>query len=197
MVSNEVVLQTVKRMISSGVDDGTIKATLHGIGLPDSQISEIISQAKGLPLSQKSEPVQDAADSTEEPSEAGADDELAQGDDSEYAGEEDAGGEDLRGEIADSSQEQLAHHTTTHNILEQHTGKMDEMHKDIVGLHEKFDSAPKLSNEELAKLSALDVRISALEKEVGETKANTIALQGLLQKILETDRKTLLELQKK
>jgi len=42
----------------------------------------------------------------------------------------------------------------------------------------------------------LDKRMSSLEKEISETKANTIALQSLLKKILETNKKTLLKLEK-
>ena len=196
MVSTDVVLQTVKRMVSTGVDDATIKATLQGIGLSDPEILQIIRDAKGLGQSPASA-AQGASQESEQDPEQGANEELSEGDDSEYAGEEEDADTDLKDQIEDSGEEQLANHTTTNTVLDQHTGKMEEMHNDISALHEKLDSTPRLSGEEIAKLSALDLRISALEREVAQTKANTIAIQGLLQKILETNRKTLLELQKK
>jgi len=201
MVSSEVVLQTIRRMISSGVDDNTIRITLKGIGLPDPQIDSLIRDAKaGTPVqgARAQETNEEASGEQEE----SAGDEAAGDEDIDYEGDAEAGAEegeegDVKSEIASSSQEQLANHTTTHNILEQHSSKMDQVRADVSALHEKFDSSPKISGEQMAKLGALDVRISSLEREVSETKANTIALQELLKKILETDRKTLLELQKK
>ena len=195
MVSNEVVLQTVKRMISTGVDDNTIRMTLKGIKLPDSEIDALINEAKGISRGSAAEaPVRAEAEDSVKDEDAGG----------EYSGEgdedfgEDAGDDEgIRDDMRDSHEQQLAHHTTTHNILEEHAGRMEELRRGVSGLHEKIDSTPRISGEEIAKLSALDTRISALEREIGETKANTIALQDLLKKILETNRKTLIELQKK
>ena len=73
---------------------------------------------------------------------------------------------------------------------------MDSVKNDISNLHGKINSVPSLSKEDIAKLSMLDKRMSSLEKEISETKANTIALQSLLKKILETNKKTLLKLEK-
>lgn len=211
MVSSEVVMQTVKRMISSGVDDETIKMTLRGINMPDSEIDSIIAQAKQITPGQ-ARAAEDAVSGAEEglgengqDSDEGDDgQEAAEGDesDAENAGEEEESSseesdEDLGEALRDASQEQQAHHTTTHTMLEEHSNKMDDLHRNVSAIHEKIDSAPRLSAETVSKLGALDSRLSGLERQVAETKANTLALQELLQKILDTNRKILIELQKK
>src|SRR3989338_7456693 len=203
MVSNDVVMQTVKRMISSGVDDNTVRVTLRGIGLSDAEIDNIMAQAKGITPKEEKEVRKSPADSIpeysknkENDSEEGADEDLEEDDsdsDDEYAEDLEETPEAMGKRLDQVSQEQSAQHTTTHDILEEHGDKLGDVHKSINELHDKFDSSPKLSSESIGKLNALDKRISWLEKEVAETKANTIALQELLQKILETNRKTLLE----
>ncbi len=195
MVSNEVVMQTVKRMLLSGIDDATIKATLTGINLTESEINSILVQAKSGSAAASVVQNEEAPGQGDE--EYAGDDETDENSGDENPEGEAPEGEDIGGKIESASEEQAAAHITTHNILDEHSGKMEQMHRDISALHEKLDSAPNLSNEQIANLSVLSARISALEREVGETKASTIAIQGLLQKILETDRKTLLELQKK
>jgi len=195
MVSNEVVLQTVKRMISSGVDDNTIKITLAGISLSGAEIESVLAEAKGITVQPPAQP-QKAPATQEDLQEQDAADDGAD-DISGEEGEEDYAEGDLSEDAKDASDEQFASHAATHTMLEEHAGKIDDVQQGIAELHEKIDSAPKITPQAVAQLEALDKRISSLEKEVGETKANTIALQGILQKILETDRKTLLELQKK
>ncbi len=202
MVSNEVVLQTVKRMVATGVDDSTIRMTLKGINLADADIDSVIAEARGgMPGKagrQQSQPAAAASEEEQVDYEGEAENSGDGSEGGEYEGEgEENSTDELKSQIQGSSQEQMAHHETTHNILEEHSDKMEQMHSDITALHRKIDAAPRLSSESIAQLNALGARISALEKEIGETKANTIALQGLLQKILETDRKALLELQKK
>lgn len=47
MVSRELVLDTIKRMRGSGIDDQTISSTLKDIGLSDKEINEFMSEATG------------------------------------------------------------------------------------------------------------------------------------------------------
>lgn len=207
MVSNDVVMQTVKRMISSGVDDNTVRVTLRGIGLSDPEIDNIMAEAKGItPKEEKTirkspqESIPEYHESKEADSEENADEDLDEDDsesDEEYAEDLEETPEAMRKRLDQVSQEQSAQHTTTHNILDEHADKLGDVHQSINDLHDKFDSSPKLSSESIAKLNALDKRISGLEKEVAETKANTIALQELLKKILEANRKMISLLEKK
>ena len=195
MVSNEVVMQTVKRMISSGVDDNTIITTLKGINLSDEEIEKVMNEAKGIKPQinipekkqevQKTQEVSSEEEDSEEENYDSADEEKAQKPE-----------KNVSKDIASASQEQAAQHTTTHTYLEEHGEKIDSVKNDISNLKGKINSTPSLSKEDIAKLSMLDTRMSALEKEISETKANTIALQSLLKKILETNKKTLLKLEK-
>ncbi|MEM4363653.1 MAG: hypothetical protein QXU92_02795 [Candidatus Diapherotrites archaeon] len=179
MPINPIVVETVKRMISTGVDDETIRATLKSIDLSNEEIETIIENAKTdqVPKEKKEEPTKES----EEPEEI----------------EEEMPHEEIKKEIKSVAEEQLAAHTTTHNILEEHQEKLGEVHKSVSEISEKIENIPKIDPETIAKLSALDYRISELEKEINETKAIVNATQSLLQKILETNREILLELQKK
>jgi len=195
LVSNEVVMQTVKRMISSGVDDSTIRTTLKGINLPEEEINKVMNEAKGISsqssVQEQTQNTQQEQASTQEDSPEDEEDGLDV-DESESASNEKKASSDSES----VSQEQAAQHTTTHTYLEEHGEKIDGVKKDISDLHGTINATPSLSKEDIAKLSMLDTRMSSLEKEISETKANTIALQSLLKKILETNKKTLLKLEK-
>lgn len=177
MPINPIVVETVKRMIATGVDDDTIKATLKSIDLSNEEIETIIENAKAnqVPQEKKEEPIEENEEETEEQMPH----------------------EEIKKELKSVAEEQLAAHTTTHNILEEHQEKLGEVHKSVSEINEKIESMPKIDTETIAKLSALDYRISELEKEISETKAIANATQSLLQKVLETNREILLELQKK
>ncbi len=172
-------MQTVKRMLSSGVDEATIRSTLEGVNLSEDEITRVIQEAKG--------------GSTRETNNAG--EEVQEGELSGEPGddlEEDEGSE----QIESMRQEQSAQHATTHELLDEHSQKLDDVHRNVSELHSKMDSA-SIAPEKLAKLDTFDARLISIEKQLGEIKANTNALQSLLKKILETDRQTLLSLKKK
>jgi len=211
MVSNEVVMNTVKRMLSSGVDDNTIRVTLQGINLDEGEIEKVINEAKGI--SPEAHPDSNQGISPEAPDdpkeafeklkkskEIGTRPESENEEQDDYAvpdeEEVEAPPLNVKKEIDAVSQEQAAQHTTTHQLLDEHKEKMEAVEKNVIDLHKKIDSTPSLSPETIAKIDSLDTRMSSLEKEIRETKANTKALQELLKKILETNKKTLLKLEK-
>jgi ribosomal protein L12E/L44/L45/RPP1/RPP2 len=210
MVLNEVILDTVKRMVSSGVDDETIRITLKSIELSDAEIDEIIAEVRGTKakpvVSKNQSPSEQVSSkqyvSEEKEGDTQEDEENLPEEPEEpiIEGDNEVTAEDvseIRKQIHASSGEQIAMHTTTHQMLDEHYGKLSEVHDSINELHQKVDSSPQISPETVAKISALDLRISGLEKEISEVKANTIALQGLLQKILEANREIISELEKK
>ncbi len=47
MVDKEIVLNTIKKMYQSGIDDDVVKQTLKDIGLGDAEITRYIAEAKG------------------------------------------------------------------------------------------------------------------------------------------------------
>lgn len=199
MVSSNVVMETVKRMVSSGVDDETIRVTLQGINLSDDEISKVINQAKGISPQAKTASVQEVETTPQLEEQdheelAETERELRSEDVPEPVGPTPS---ELRNRLDSLSGEQAAQHTTTHNLMEEHSQKVDEVKKSVVDLQKQIQATPTLSQSAVTQVSGLDKRISGLEKQIAETKANTIALQDLLKKILDTNKKTLLELQKK
>ena len=210
-------------MLASGVDDETIKATLRSISLPEDEITSVLAEAKKSSPQQgqpESEVAEEEGENEEYEAEATEGEEETAGgrgagssagstaeedadseepvDEGTEEGEEDAGlADEIKGDIEDSHQEQLAHHAETHQILNEHAEKLGAVHSDISSLHDKIDAMPKLSNEAFAGLSALDRRISSLEKAIGEANAGVQALQSLMQKIIETNRQILIEMQRK
>ncbi|MCH7902263.1 hypothetical protein IIC68_00765 [archaeon] len=205
MVSSDVVMETVKRMVSSGVDDETIRVTLKGINLPDEEISKVINQAKGISPQAETATVQEVEttpDLKEQDTGELQDHEELEDEPEELRSEdppEPVGPtpSELRNRLESLSGEQAAQHATTHNLMEEHSQKVDEVKKSVVDLQKQINSTPTLSQSAVTQVGGLDKRISGLEKQIAETKANTIALQGLLKQILDTNKKTLLELQKK
>ncbi len=216
MASNDVVLQTVKKMMASGVDDETVRMTLRGISLSDDEINGVMEEARGTTKGGRAQAggaAFGANRNSMEEKEEGPEGEGEEGGGGD-AGEEDTDGEEgeegaddfgggdgsddaLHGHIESASQEQLAHHSETHQMLEGHADRLEAARRDIGSLHEKFDSLPRLPNEAIATISALDRRISSLEKAVAEAGAGTLALKGLMQKIMDSERQILLELQKR
>ena len=50
VVDKKIVLDTVKKMYQSGIDDDVVKQTLKDIGLNDKEIVQYIAEAKGEPI---------------------------------------------------------------------------------------------------------------------------------------------------
>ena len=47
MVNRAIVIETIKKMYDSGIDDSVVEQTLKDIGLKKTEISEYIAEAKG------------------------------------------------------------------------------------------------------------------------------------------------------
>ncbi|GEM_PF-1152217 len=220
MVSRQIILDTVKRMYSSGVDDETIKITLKEIGLSDKEIGSYLSEAKG--------PEGDRKDAEELEEEFGneEEDKGQQGtrkgkgqeeDESKEAEEEeeDTGPENFEGEedmpFEDDEKESLAektaqkvkshldshlqardlHDETAMNVLEDQREQVGSMHKKIDELHEKISSVPPVSPETIAKINLIEKKLISVEKTLADIKASEAALQSLLKKVLEANKEIL------
>ena len=182
---DSVVLDSVKKMLESGLSEDIIKATLQDIGLSDKEISSILKEARGKPQAQQFE------EAVEKP--------VAEKALHEVIAEKTA--EKLKDSLTEEREFQELQHATTQNALEEHAGKLDEMQQSVEELHEKVDFFKDQnqipSSEFLAKVEALQSRIDSLSIDVKELKAGTNALVDLLKKVLETDRQVLEKLERK
>lgn len=216
-MDKEVILDTVKKMFSSGIDEDTIRATLKDIGLVDAQIDEVLEEARGIPKVEKRVEIAErikAAEETEREKET-----IAPAFEKPKTilerpfPEKPFEGVKLHEEIAAKTAEKIKEHLeeSTEEIgrtgaelgvlaeeqraaLEEHKerlagveGKVDELHKKLEVFPEKLEES---------SLMAKDA-ISQIQSDITSLKAMNQALQSILQKILDTNREILLELQRK
>jgi len=173
MVDKAVVLQTIRKMYESGIEDDVVRQTLADIGLGEQEIREAMSAAKsGARPAESEEPEEEAG--------------------SAYS----AARPDLREQLAQQHAAQEAMHTTTHAAMEGHAAKLDELGEKIGGVEESLGKIHSLtespSNRDLVELIAVtNQKLALLEKQVSDLKALTKALQSVMEKILETDRSIL------
>ncbi len=182
MVKKEIVIETVRKMVDSGLDDATISETLKDIGLSDSEIKEYISEVKG------------SADSMENPDETEVSEENP-----EYESIAEKTARKVKEHIDESHEEIAAQHAVTQSALEEHSDAISAVQDNVMELHEKLDrfSGGTNSQEILKKMIELNTRISSLEKQLNELKAVDSATKSLLEKIFETDRSILSELERR
>ncbi len=216
MPESSVVHETVKRMLSSGIDDETIRLTLMDIGLTEDEAKNAIAGAKGV-APKPAAPAPKTPLPETEPAEAQSKAEPAppvptpppKTEADEMAG---AIGEDVIEEkpsapakpvasppkpaqrTAPSAtapvEEQRLRETTSQVLAEEQNAAIGDVGKRVEELHERLPAA-MMPNENLQKA------LVAQARDISELKASSSALQSLLKKILETDRKILLELSKK
>ena len=65
MVSEEIVVSTIKRMLDSGIEESVIAKTLKDIGLKESEIKQYLSQVRG-PASSSNESASEDAESRQD-----------------------------------------------------------------------------------------------------------------------------------
>ena len=226
LVSRQIVIDTIKRMYASGVDDETIKSTLRDIGLKEHEIRQYLKDVKGGQAEdeekEEEEPAKEDEESEkgEDEPEEGPGDTEEEGAGEEKTGEEDFGEDDLFGDeeegleeddpekIASKTAKKIKTHldehfagqeindTATLNALEEQKEDVGELHKKLDELHEKFSSQPVIPVETIAKINSIEKKVIGLEKEMIDIKASQNALNTLLKKILEANQQILNKLKK-
>ena len=169
MVNREVVLETIKKMSSTGIDESVIITTLKDIGLKEEEIKQYLAEAKG----------------GQAPSKPKAD-----GVDSEKVAEKTA--EKVKQHLSDEKDERELRETTRDATLEEQHAKLKDVEKNVNQLHEKISSVGAPANKDLdQKLSVLEHRISGVEKKIADLKAINMATKDLMEKVLEVNKKIL------
>jgi hypothetical protein len=157
MINEQVLIETVQRMLDAGIDEPTIISTLVDTGISTEDANGIIQKVK-TPKAQIQEEVVDQQQNVQ---------------------------------ILRNVVEAQAQQTVTHNVLDEHGQKLDEMNKKVEEVKQV------IQNQASPQDPGLSYRISALEAKLEEVNAASKATLDLLQKILETNRKILTELEAK
>jgi len=163
MVNREVVLETIKKMHESGIEQSVIEATLKDIGLNEAEVKQYLGEVSGKPA----------------PMEKEQDDKIAS-----------KAAEKIKGHLVEERQERELRETTQQNEMQEHGSKLKDIDKKVETIRQKFDggsgSAP--INEQI---TVLEHRINGLEKKLGEIKAISNATKIVMEKVLEANRKIL------
>jgi DNA-binding transcriptional MerR regulator len=169
MVNREVVLETIKKMSSSGIDESVIITTLKDIGIKEDEIKQYLAEAKG-----------GSAPSTPKSVEA----------DSEKIAEKTV--EKVKQHLSDEKDQRELRETTRDAALEEQHAKLRDVEQNVNQLHEKISSVGAPANKDLdQKLSILEHRISGIEKKIADLKAVNMATKDLMEKVLEVNKKIL------
>ena len=214
MVNKQVVLETIKRMRDSGLDNADIAKTLRDIGISDNEVEEYLLELEDSYAGKQPKPAKRAegdAQSAEGQGEESRDEE-GEGEAEENA--EGEAGDDVQGQAEDDDKdldiaEKTALRVKEHldrrfeedamqdaelqNRLDSHSEKLEAVHENMQNIHGKIASLVSgPSNRDLEKrLADINERLSALEAQVNDLKALSTASKALLAKILETDRRIL------
>lgn len=182
MVDKQIILDTIQKMLNSGLTDAVIVSTLKDVGLKENDIQSYLSEAKqtthgnSVQLVETNEPPVLSALRQKNPA---------------------------SGIIAESKQDELHQenmllHTTTHAALENSSAQLSELGQKFDSLQQKISALSSLPIGDLAaKLSMYDKRMAALSADVTDLKAQTRALRDVLEKVLDTNRTIVQEMQSK
>ncbi len=185
-MNEPVIASTIQKMREAGISESIIASTLADLGLAPQQVESFLAAGRG-----KARPSEEAgleASSAEESS-SDVDHEVLASRTSEKVVQKLAEQKMLEDESQDLRD------SITHVALEQHGQQLMDTHQAVVELHDKFDSVnvETISN----RLTQMNAKVDNLAKDAIETKALALALQKLLQKVLETNQQLLFEMKNK
>jgi hypothetical protein len=167
MVSEQIVNDTVKRMLASNIDEETIVSTLADIGIDSVRAKEIVANVRnGVASVQEPTKTIPPVDNTTEQKV-----------------------ETMQNELAAQGEKTELHETATHTMLNDHAEKLDVMNKKVDEVH-KVVSSGDID-------ASIKVRLEEIEKKTAEINAQTTAMMEVMKKILEANRNLLTEIKSK
>ena len=177
MVNKQVVLETIQRMNSSGIDQGVIEKTLKDIGLKDAEIKAYLSEASARGITEDLPKHVEAKESAHEKIAAKTADKVKE-------------------HLVEEKDDRELRETTLHNQMDSHHDKLETMEESVSTIHSKLDSMTgKMSSPEtLKELAELNKRIADFEEQLSDLKSLGKATKTIMEKILETNRNILSKL---
>lgn len=191
MVNEEIVRNTIQKMRDAGLSDTIISSTLSDLGLTPSQVQGFLSGGAAARTMTTTAPPSLNSPRTTSPTTSAAN--LDHEEIASRASDKILSRLDERNALDD--EEADLKDNITHLAMEQHGTQLQETHQAVMELHEKFDSTAldTLSN----RVSNMNNRMEQLSKDVVDVKALAMALQSLMQKILEANQQLLFEMKSK
>jgi len=207
-----IIVETIKRMKDSGLEDDIIISTLEDVGISREKAQELINKASGLkkevPAKKEEEPKteeaqevaqpealleeaepEEAEELTEEESKAKEKIELPVEIESEETPESPT--EAIKAHLQEAKLEQDLQHTTMQAALVQHTSMLDDIHKSLQNVATQKPECPKAMNEQIVKIQT---DIEKIKTDLAEAKADIAAMKELMSKVLDSTKKLLLRM---
>jgi len=171
MVNEQIVNDTVKRMLASNIDEETIVSTLADIGIDEATAKEIVVRvASNSPQAQQS---QAASNQNYDP---------RQDTDKKIAS--------MQNEMQAQGEKTELHETATHTMLNDHAEKLDAMNRKVDEVHKVVSTPSNID-------SSLKIRLEEIEKKTDDISAKVTALMEIMKKILDANRELLTEIKSK
>ena len=131
MVSEQIVNDTVKRMLLSNIDEDTIVSTLMDIGIDEFKAKEIVAGVRNA-SSNSVKSIPDEKDSSEDRVSS------------------------MQNELQTQAEKSELHDTATHNVLDEHGRKIDDVGKKVDEVHKFVSSPTKVDSSVSLRLSEIE-----------------------------------------
>jgi len=196
-VDESIIIETIKKMKESGLDDSVITGTLEDVGISHEKAVEMLNKALGRVPETSAEPKEKKKEeaSKEEIAELLKATETKETKAPELKPEHELiaekAAEKVKQHIDEAQLEHDLHNTTVQAALVQHGAMLEDLHKSVKGLAKQKTEVPKTVNE---KIVQIQIDIEKIKHDLAETKADVAAMKTLLDKVLEVTRKVLLRL---
>lgn len=172
MINEQIVNDTIKRMLDSGIDDDTIVSTLKDIGIDETEAKTAVQKVKN-PASAVSSSV--SSTSTLEQNISQQNKEV----------------DNLRRQVEAQSDSKELHDTTTYNMLNMHEQKIDAMTNKVDEVKQAISSVNLSSGDVIAE------RLNEISTKLDDVDAGVKSTLDLMKSILEVNRKILVDLEAK
>jgi len=182
MINEQVINDTIKRMLDSGIDDATIISTLTDIGISQGDAQRMVASVKQGFSGASSAPSSSQV-AGPSPSSNISDELAAQKQSVDF----------VKTELETRSQMDALNQGAVHNVLDMHGQKLDEVSQKVDEVRQTLSGAPLSAGSD----PMLATKLSELEAKVDDINAGVTALREVLKKILETDRQILTDLEAK
>ncbi|MEM4598932.1 MAG: hypothetical protein QW400_04580 [Candidatus Diapherotrites archaeon] len=210
-VDETILIETIKRMKESGLEDDVILDTLEDVGISRERGKALLEKSSGKSTLEgaiekkeqfvkKPEPVQAEKDVSETKGEFAAEDaegeigsllESAEADYIETEEKELTPTERIMGKIDETKLEHDLHHTTLQAAVVQQTGMIEDLHKTVGEAVNKKPECPKTMSEQVIKMQA---DIEKIKEDIDALKGDIAATKELMEKVLESTKKLLLRM---